>query len=121
MATLGTRIKTMRLSRGLNQIDLAKMVGVSRSTITMWETDQRRPSFDMFDALADAFNVPISAILEDEKQQHEDDELWELREALRHNPEVRILFSATKGAKKEHIKAAAAMLEALKASNEGME
>ena len=121
MATLGTRIKTMRLSRGLNQIDLAKMVGVSRSTITMWETDQRRPSFDMFDALADAFNVPISAILEDEKQQQEDDELWELRELIRRSPNMRALFSTAKNAKPEHIKAAAAMLEALKASNEGME
>jgi hypothetical protein len=50
-----------------------------------------------------------------------DDELLELRESMRRNPEMRILFSATKGAKKEHIKAAAAMLEALKASNEGME
>lgn len=51
----------------------------------------------------------------------EDDELWELREVLRRNPEVRILFSATKGAKKEHIKAAAAMLEALKANDGSME
>lgn len=118
MATLGTRIKTMRLSRGLNQIDLAKMVGVSRSTITMWETDQRRPSFDMFDALADAFNVPISAILEDEKQQHEDDELWELRETLRRNPEVRILFSTAKNATPKQIRQAVAVLQALKASDD---
>ena len=121
MATLGTRIRTMRLSRGLNQIDLAKMVGVSRSTITMWETDQRRPGFDMFDALADAFNVPISAILQDEKQQQENDDIWEIREAMRRNPEMRILFSATKGAKREHIKAAAVMLEALKANDESVE
>lgn len=121
MSTLGTRIKVMRLSRGLNQIDLAKLVGVSRSTVTMWETDQRRPGIEMLDALADVFNVPLSAILKDEKQQQEDDELYELREELRRNPEVRLLFSASRGAKKEHIKAAAAMLNALKSNDDSFE
>lgn len=121
MSTLGTRIKVMRMSRGLSQIDLAKMVGASRSAVTMWENDARRPSLDMFDALADAFNVPISAILNDEKQQEEDDEICLLREELRRNPEIRMLFSASRGAKKEHIKAAAAMLNALKGNDDSLE
>lgn len=51
----------------------------------------------------------------------EDDELWEIREEMRRNPEIRMLFSASKGAKKEHIKAAAAMLNALKGNGEGLE
>ena len=121
MATLGTRIKTMRMSRGLSQTELAKKVGASRSAITMWETDARRPSLDMFDALADVFDVPLSAILNDEKQQQEDDELCVLREELRRNPEIRMLFSASRGAKKEHIKAAAAMLNALKGNDDSLE
>lgn len=121
MATLGTRIKTMRMSRGLSQIELAKKVGASRSAVTMWENDARRPSLDMFDALADAFNVPLSAILEDEKQQQEDNELYELREVMRRKPEIRMLFSASKGAKKEHIQAAAAMLNALKGNDDSLE
>lgn len=121
MSTLGTRIKVMRLSRGLNQIDLANLVGVKRSTVTMWETDQRRPGLEMLDALADVFNVPISALLKDEKQQQEDDEICELRETMRRNPEMRMLFSSARGAKKEHIEAAAAMLNALKGSDNGVE
>ena len=55
------------------------------------------------------------------KAQHEDDELWEIREEMRRNPEIRMLFSASKGAKKEHIKAAAAMLNALKGNEEDLE
>ena len=121
MSTLGERIRTMRLSRGLNQVDLAKMVGVSRSTVTMWETDQRRPALEMFDALADVFNVPISAILKDEKQQQEDDELYELRESMRRNPNMRVLFSAAKNATPKQLKQAIAVLEALKASDDGAE
>lgn len=58
---------------------------------------------------------------EENNQQQEDDELYELREELRRNPEIRMLFSASRGAKKEHIKAAAAMLNALKGNDNGME
>lgn len=55
------------------------------------------------------------------RKKTEDDELYELREELRRNPEVRMLFSASRGAKKEHIKAAAAMLNALKGNDNGLE
>ena len=97
------------------------MISVSVSAISMWENDSRRPNFDAIDALADVFNVPISAILEDEKKQQEDDELYELREELRRNPEIRMLFSASKNARPEHIKAATAMLNALKGHDDSLE
>jgi len=60
-------------------------------------------------------------IKEQKQQQQEDNELYELREELRRNPEVRLLFSASRGAKKEHIKAAAAMLNALKGNDDSLE
>ena len=121
MATLGTRIKTMRLSRGMSRLDLAGKVGASRSAVSMWENDSRRPGLDMFEALADVFNVPLSYLLKDDDETQEDEEIYELREAMRRNPEVRLLFSASRGAKKEHIKAAAAMLNALKSNDDSLE
>lgn len=121
MSSIGTRIKTMRLSRHISRQDLASKIKVSVSAISMWENDSRRPNLDAVDALADIFNVPISAILDDEKQQQEDDEIYLIREELRRNPDMRILFSASRGAKKEHIKAAAAMLNALKGNENGLE
>lgn len=121
MSSIGERIKTMRLSRNISRQDLASKINVSVSAISMWENDSRRPNFDAVDALADIFNVPISAILDDEKKQQEDDELCLLREELRRNPEIRMLFSASRGAKKEHIKAAAAMLNALKGNDDSLE
>jgi hypothetical protein len=51
----------------------------------------------------------------------QDDELWELREELRRNPEIRMLFSASKGAKKEHIQAAVAILNTLKGCDDSVE
>lgn len=110
---MGVRIQTMRLSRGLSQTELAKNVGASRSTVAMWETGERRPSWDMLDALADAFNVPVSAIVDGENP-NEEKELWELREALRRRPEMRTLFSVSKSASKKDIERAIAIIESLK-------
>lgn len=52
---------------------------------------------------------------------HEDDELWELRETMRQNPNMRVLFSTAKNATPKQLKQAIAVLEALKASDESME
>ena len=62
---LGTRIKTMRLSRKMTQADLAKSIGQSPSSITMYETGRREPDFETLEAMADVFNVPMSFFVTD--------------------------------------------------------
>jgi repressor LexA len=62
---LGTRIKTMRLSRKMTQADLAKSIGQSPSSITMYETGRREPDFETLEAMADVFNVPMSFFVAD--------------------------------------------------------
>lgn len=120
MSSIGLRIKTMRLSRGMSRKCLADRIGVAVSTVGMWENDSRRPKGDRLDALADEFNVPVSAILDDERKHQEDYEVWELRETLRRTPEMRILFDAAKNATTKQLKQAVAVLEALKASDDGV-
>ena len=63
---IGTKIRTMRLSRQMTQIDLAKAINQSQSSITMYETGRREPDFETMEALADVFNVPLSSLLSDE-------------------------------------------------------
>jgi len=58
------RIKTMRLSRGMTQAELARAINQSQSSITMYETGRREPNSETFEALADAFNVPISSLID---------------------------------------------------------
>ena len=60
---IGKEIRTMRKSRKMTQADLAAAIGQSPSSITMYETGQREPSFETLEALADVFNVPLSSIL----------------------------------------------------------
>jgi transcriptional regulator with XRE-family HTH domain len=37
MATMGERIKVLREAKGLTQTQLAKLVGVSRAAVSLWE------------------------------------------------------------------------------------
>lgn len=59
---IAENIKTMRMSRNMTQRDLAKALGVSSSTIAMYETARREPNIETMEALADTFNVPLSSI-----------------------------------------------------------
>ena len=62
---IGLRIKTMRQSRKMTQADLAKSIGQSQSSITMYETGRREPDFETLEALADVFNVPLVSLMID--------------------------------------------------------
>lgn len=65
---IANRIKTMRLSRGLSQNDLAIALQCAQSTIAMYETGKRTPDFDTIDNLADIFNVPPYDIIYSEDE-----------------------------------------------------
>ena len=61
---IGQRIRTMRLSRGMTQADLAKAICQSQSSITMYETGRREPDFETLEAMADVFNVPMVSFVD---------------------------------------------------------
>lgn len=49
----------LRMESGLTQEDMARNLGVSKSTIGMWETNRRLPSPELYEQIADYFNVDI--------------------------------------------------------------
>lgn len=63
---IGIRIRTMRKSRRMTQEDLAKAIGQSPSSITMYETGRREPDIETLEAFADVFNVPLAYLISDE-------------------------------------------------------
>ncbi len=65
---IANRIKTMRMSRGLSQSDLAIALQCAQSTIAMYETGKRTPDLDTIDHLADIFNVPPYDIIYSEDE-----------------------------------------------------
>lgn len=53
------RIKELRQSKGLTQVEVAKKVGVSNQAIHYFETGKRKPKMETWQKLADYFEVPV--------------------------------------------------------------
>lgn len=57
------RLAQIRKQRGLSQQKLADTLGVSRSTVAMWETGPNQPDPDMLLRIADFFHVSVDYFL----------------------------------------------------------
>lgn len=57
------RLKELRHNANINQNELAKKLGVSRSTIAMWETEKSQPDNEAIIRLADFFDVSTDYLL----------------------------------------------------------
>ena len=60
---LNETIKRLRLARGLNQVEFAKAMGVSKQCVSNWENDNVMPSIEMLVKIADYFNVTTDYVL----------------------------------------------------------
>jgi repressor LexA len=49
----------LRKREGLSQQELGERIGVKKSTISMYERDARKPSYEILEAIADYFNVDM--------------------------------------------------------------
>lgn len=66
--SLGERIKELRKTKKLTQVEFARIFQISNGTIAMWETDKRQPDFNMLQKLADYFGVTTDYLLGRETQ-----------------------------------------------------
>ena len=57
------QIKELRKEKNITQNQLAAAIGVSRSSVAMWETNNTQPDFDLIKKLADYFGVSIDYLL----------------------------------------------------------
>ena len=55
-------LKYLRASHNISQAELSKAIGVSPSTIGMYETGEREPSFEIEEKIADYFNVSLDTL-----------------------------------------------------------
>ncbi len=61
--TFGNRLKKLRCAANIQQSQLGKLLGVSRSTIHNYENDQRQPEYSILVRLADVFHVSTDYLL----------------------------------------------------------
>lgn len=121
--------RQLRISSGLTQVEFSKRIGISRSTIGMYETGAREPDFETLEKIADFFNVDIDYLLgrtdkttllpESVGRYYLNDETSKVAQEIFNNKELRALFSVTKDADPEDLRALHSMALALKRKERG--
>ena len=60
---LSERLRYLRREKKMSQAALAEAIGVAQSSITSYERDERKPSYEVLCLLADYFNVSTDYLL----------------------------------------------------------
>lgn len=63
--SIGDNIKKLRESKGLSQVELGKIAGVSDKAVSTWENNIKTPRVGVLQKLSDYFGVSKSDIIED--------------------------------------------------------
>lgn len=58
-----SRIKELRISTGLNQVNFAKKLNVTKQSVSNWENGNIQPSIDMLVKIATIFSVSADYLL----------------------------------------------------------
>ena len=57
------KVREQRQKLGLKQEELAKLLGVERSTVTKWETGESKPRADMLVKLSSVLGCSVDVLL----------------------------------------------------------
>ena len=63
MGSFSEKLRQLRFEKGLTQYEMAKAIGVAKSTISQYETGNREPDFKTLENIADFFNVNVDYLL----------------------------------------------------------
>lgn len=56
-------MRSLRTSKGLSQMDFAKQIKLSKSSVNMYERNEREPGLETLERIADYFNVDLDYLL----------------------------------------------------------
>lgn len=68
--TLGEKIYRLRTEQGFSQEAFGEKLGVSRQSVSKWETDQSVPELDKIVAISEIFGVSTDYLLKDAEEIH---------------------------------------------------
>ena len=123
------RIRELRKRAGLGQKELASIIGVSRPTISEYETGKKNPSGERLTRFAEYFGVstgvvlgyeevpkPVPVLFIDDGTPNQNRQIIEAREKVRRDPERGILFSMATHSDIKSIRRAIAVIKALEST-----
>ena len=84
--SFGPRLRKLRKARGETQPELAKLLGLSRSAVSMYESGEREPKYELLTAIAAHYEVDLDYLLGRDRPQ----------EAEGDDPDIRLIARAGK-------------------------
>lgn len=63
MSRFGTTFKKLRINQSKTQTELARALGLARSTVSMYEQGEREPDLNTLEKIADYFQVDMNELL----------------------------------------------------------
>lgn len=106
---------------GIQQSDICIKLDLPPSTVSDWVKGKSYPRVDRMQQLADLLGVSMSDLQRDPSELKANGDLLALREQLRRQPGLRILFDASKNATEQDLLDAAAIIEGFKKRRDGEE
>ena len=102
--------------KGISPSAAAEACGISRSTISTWKTKGYAPRIDKLNQIADYFGVTTDYLLgqSDAQTSPANDEMAEMLEDIRRNPELRTLFSISKNATPDEVRQYIRLIKAIR-------
>lgn len=97
----GRKLANLRKQKGMSQVDFAKKISLSPSTISMYEVNERQPDPTTIRKLADYFNVSTDYLLDNDEiskvAENQDDtqEIVERIKLMKYNELEKQLFKET--------------------------
>lgn len=100
------------------QADLVADLKLNKSTVSTWVNGTKMPRMNKIEQLANYFGVEKSDLIEDKsdtnEQYYNDSSVSEYAQAIKDNPDLRILFDASKDMSKSDIDFVINTIEMLK-------
>lgn len=100
-------LKSLRIRDNLSQEELAVKLGISRSTIGMYEQGKREPDFEGLEAIADIFNVDMNYLTGhySNEKYYNDLQLKQIAQNIFENQSLKELFNVAKNINEEDLPA----------------
>lgn len=112
--------------KGVTANQVSKATGIRSSLFTDWKTGRSAPKTDKLKKIADYFNVSldylmtgVDPITEENTPYYTDPEVREIANDIYENPDLRVLFDASRTMSKEDIEMVTDIVNRIRKSQEG--
>lgn len=115
MSAFSENLRRIRFERHMTQEEFAALLGTTKQNISRYESGAVSPKITTAQVIAEKLGMSLSELNGDTVPE---DEIWEIREELRRNPEYRSMLKLTKGATKKEMEQIKQMIRVIRGSND---